>query len=235
MCSSDLCLKPKQLRLHAPAPTCLPHTNLACLPAPLPTPPAPLPARPPALLQGGSPAAREAAAGAISNLACIKPNQAEIIATGAVPMMLELLGPGSSPGCQEAAGAGARGGVVGGEELQGEAGGQGTRRTPLARSLRFAYPCPPQACFPFPSCDGVSLPTQPGLVLGPCACAPTTNPPGPPGLHLPLQPAGLATWSATALGRSFGRLPTSPYPCWPGWWLPAATAHGRRPLGHSPT
>eukprot|EP00887_Chlorella_sp_A99_P004977 scaffold4.g4977.t1 len=52
---------------------------------------------------GGSSAAREAAASAISNLACIRPCQAAVISAGAVPLLLALLQLGSSPGCQEAA------------------------------------------------------------------------------------------------------------------------------------
>ena len=55
------------------------------------------------LRQTASPAGKEAAVGAISNLACISAHQPAILGAGAAPLLLALMQPGASSGCQEAA------------------------------------------------------------------------------------------------------------------------------------
>ncbi len=56
------------------------------------------------MMRDGSPEAREAATGAISNLACVAGStQAAIVRAGAVPVLLRLMGAGVGAGCQETA------------------------------------------------------------------------------------------------------------------------------------
>ncbi|PSC69879.1 U-box domain-containing 4 [Micractinium conductrix] len=55
------------------------------------------------MMRTASPAGKEAAVGAISNLACIRAHQPAILGAGAAPLLLALMQPGASSGCQEAA------------------------------------------------------------------------------------------------------------------------------------